>query len=104
MEKDTGIRLAELKVDGGASRDAFLMQFQADIMAGNILRPAVRETTALGAASLAGIAVGFWKDQGEVKSRWKQEARFVSAMTEERRETLLAGWRKAVGRSRAWAD
>jgi glycerol kinase len=104
MEKDTGLRLGELKVDGGASRDAFLMQFQADIMGGKILRPAVRETTALGAACLAGIAVGFWKDQGEVKSRWKEDARFIPAMTEERRETLLAGWHKAVGRSRAWAD
>jgi glycerol kinase len=80
------------------------MQFQADIMGGEILRPAVRETTALGAACLAGIAVGFWKDQGEVKSRWKQDARFIPAMTEERRETLLAGWHKALGRSRAWAD
>jgi glycerol kinase len=104
MEKDTGARLAELKVDGGASRDTFLMQFQADVMGGKILRPVVRETTALGAAFLAGIAVGFWKDQNEIRATWKLDAAFTPAMPEEKREALLAGWRKAVGRSRNWAD
>jgi glycerol kinase len=104
MEKDTGFRLAELKVDGGASRDAFLMQFQADVMGGTILRPAIRETTALGAACLAGLAAGFWKDRDEVKSRWKRGAVFSPAMAEEKRVALLAGWHKAVGRSRDWAD
>jgi glycerol kinase len=104
MEKDTGVTLAALKVDGGASRDSFLMQFQADIMAGQIVRPVVRETTALGAACLAGIATGFWKDQNEVKSRWKADAVFTPSMEAGRRETLIAGWHKAVGRSRNWAD
>jgi glycerol kinase len=104
MEKDTGLGLAELKVDGGASRDKFLMQFQADVMGGKILRPVVRETTALGAAFLAGMAVGFWKDQNEIRSTWKEDAAFTPAMPEEKRETLLAGWHKAVGRSRAWAE
>ncbi|MDR1240219.1 MAG: glycerol kinase GlpK [Treponema sp.] len=104
MEKDTGLRLEELKVDGGASGDAFLMQFQADIMEGNILRPRIRETTALGAACLAGIAVGFWKDQNEIKSRWKCDALFRPAMGEEKRAALLSGWRKAVGRSRGWVE
>jgi glycerol kinase len=104
MEKDTGLRLAELKVDGGASRDAFLMQFQADIMEGKILRPAIRETTALGAACLAGIAVGFWKDQNEVRARWKCDTVFSPAMAADKREALLAGWHKAVGRSRGWAE
>ena len=104
MEKDTGLRLGELKADGGASRDAFLMQFQADIMGGNILRPAVRETTALGAASLAGMAVGFWKDQNEIKGRWKCDTRFRPRITEERRAALLSGWYKAVGRSRNWVE
>jgi glycerol kinase len=104
MEKDTGARLSELKVDGGASRDTFLMQFQADIMGGKILRPVIRETTALGAAFLAGLAVGFWKDQNEIRSAWKEDAAFTPAMPEEKRETLLAGWHKAVGRSRAWAE
>jgi glycerol kinase len=104
MEKDTGIRLSELKVDGGASRDSFLMQFQADIMGGRILRPAIRETTALGAACLAGLAVGFWKDRDEVRSSWKKDAVFSPLMKEEKREALLAGWHKAVGRSRDWAS
>jgi glycerol kinase len=104
MEKDTGTRLAELKVDGGASRDRFLMQFQADIMGGDISRPVVRETTALGAAYLAGLAVGFWKDLGEVQAMWTCDTTFKPAMDEARRETLLAGWHKAVGRSRGWAE
>jgi glycerol kinase len=104
MEKDTGERIRELRVDGGASRDAFLMQFQADIMDGRICRPEVRETTALGAACLAGLAVGFWKGIDELKSRWKIDQVFEPAIPEEKRETLLAGWHKAVGRSRDWAE
>jgi glycerol kinase len=104
MEKDIGSKLAELKVDGGASRDKFLMQFQSDIMESEIIRPVVRETTALGAACLAGIAVGFWKDINEVKSRWQRDAAFNPSMDAAKREDLIAGWHKAVGRSRAWAD
>ncbi|MDR2371070.1 MAG: glycerol kinase GlpK [Treponema sp.] len=103
MEKDTGVRLSELKVDGGATRDKFLMQFQADVMGGNIRRPVVRETTALGAAYLAGLAVGFWKDLNEVKGMWKCDATFFPRMEKEKQEELLAGWHKAVGRSRGWA-
>ncbi|MDR1443952.1 MAG: glycerol kinase GlpK [Treponema sp.] len=102
MEKDTGLRLTELKVDGGASRDRFLMQFQADIMGGTIKRPVVRETTALGAAYLAGLAAGFWKDSGELTSRC--DAAFSPAIDQAKREALIAGWHKAVGRSRRWAD
>jgi glycerol kinase len=104
MEKDIGSKLAELKVDGGASRDKFLMQFQADVMESEIIRPVVRETTALGAACLAGIAVGFWKDINEVKSRWQRDAAFSPSMDAAKREDLIAVWHKAVGRSRAWAD
>jgi glycerol kinase len=104
MEKDTGLRLEELRVDGGASRDDFLMQFQADIMGGAILRPHVRETTALGAAGLAGIAIGFWKDQDEIKSRWKCDTVFRPVMEEEKRAALLSGWSRAVDRSRNWAE
>jgi glycerol kinase len=103
MEKDTGAQISELRVDGGASRDAFLMQFQADIMDGRICRPEIRETTALGAACLAGIAVGFWKGPEEVKSRWKVDRVFEPVIGREKRETLLAGWHKAVDRSRNWA-
>jgi glycerol kinase len=104
MEKDTGLRLEELRVDGGASRDDFLMQFQADVMGGNILRPRIRETTALGAACLAGMAVGFWKDQNEIKGRWKGGTIFRPVMGEEKRAALLSGWRRAVDRSRNWAE
>jgi glycerol kinase len=104
MEKDIGVQLSELKVDGGATRDAFLMQFQADIMGGSIRRPVIRETTALGAAYLAGIAVGFWKDLNEVKGMWKCGATFSPRMEKERQEALLSGWHKAVGRSRGWAE
>jgi glycerol kinase len=103
MEKDTGLTLSGLKVDGGATRDRFLMQFQADIMGGEIRRPVIRETTALGAACLAGIAAGFWKGPDDVRSRWRCDAVFKAAMDEEKRQTLLEGWHKAVGRSRDWA-
>ncbi|MDR1105530.1 MAG: glycerol kinase GlpK [Treponema sp.] len=104
MEKDIGVSLSELKVDGGATRDKFLMQFQADIMGGNIRRPVVRETTALGAAYLAGLATGFWKDTSEIRKMWKCDATFFPQMEKEKREVLLSGWHKAVGRSRLWAE
>lgn len=104
MEKDTGISATELKVDGGASRDTFLMQFQADILNKTIRRPTVRETTALGAAYLAGLATGVWKSQEEIKQLWKCDVTFTPNMEEERREKLLAGWHKAVGRSKDWAE
>ena len=104
MEKDTGLTMTELKADGGASRDKFLMQFQADVIGGRIVRPVVKETTALGAACLAGLAVGFWKGLDEVKSRWKQDAVFTAAMNAEQRDALIAGWHKAVGRSRGWTN
>ncbi|WP_010254816.1 glycerol kinase GlpK [Treponema primitia] len=103
MEKDIGVKITELRVDGGASRDKFLMQFQADISGALIRRPEIRETTALGAAYLAGIAVGFWKDLEELSARWKCDMSFTPAMGSEKRETLLAGWHKAIGRSQGWA-
>ena len=104
MEQDTGRRLSELKVDGGASRDAFLMQFQADILDCEVRRPMIRETTALGAAYLAGLAVGVWKDREEIRSLWNCDVTFSSRMEEERRKKLLHGWHKAVGRSLGWAE
>jgi len=104
MENDLGIKLTELKVDGGASRDKFLMQFQSDICDINIVRPAVKETTALGAAQLAGITAGFWKDQNEVKKLWQRQAVFESRMDAKKRDELIEGWHKAVGRSRNWAE
>lgn len=104
MEKDTGSELSELKVDGGASRDAFLMQFQADILGCEVHRPMIRETTALGAAYLAGLAVGVWKDQEEIRRLWNCDVTFRSKMEEEEREKLLRGWHKAVGRSLNWSE
>jgi glycerol kinase len=104
MEKDTGTKITELKVDGGASRDRFLMQFQADISGARIRRPRIRETTALGAAYLAGIAVGFWQGIEEVRDAWLQDTDFTPNMDEASRTRLLAGWHKAVGRSRDWAE
>ncbi len=104
MEKDTGIRLGELKVDGGASANNFLMQFQADILDATIRRPMIRETTALGAAYLAGLAVGFWKDQAEIKERWTLDRLYTPAMDPACRDRYLAGWAKAVGRAKGWSD
>ena len=103
MEADTGMPLNWLKADGGASRDRFLMQFQADILAKEVRRPAIRETTALGAAYLAGLATGVWKDQEEIKRLWMCETTFAPDMEQARREELVSGWHKAVGRSRGWA-
>ena len=104
MEKDTGLSLSALNADGGASRDGFLLQFQSDILSKPVRRPMIRETTALGAAYLAGLAVGFWRDTEELKSLWRQDAVFQPNMAQERRSALLSGWHRAVGRSRNWAE
>ena len=103
MEADTGLPLNQLKADGGASRDRFLMQFQADILDRSVRRPAIRETTALGAAYLAGLAVGVWGSREEIKGLWMCENTFNPDMEPDRREALLSGWHRAVGRSRDWA-
>ena len=103
MSADTGLPLSALKADGGASRDRFLMQFQADIMGREVRRPAIRETTALGAAYLAGLATGVWSGTDEIKRLWKCDNTFQPSMAPEDRELLMAGWRRAVGRSRDWA-
>lgn len=104
MEKDTGIPLSALNADGGASRDKFLMQFQADILNKPVRRPVIRETTALGAALLAGLATGVWSSQEEVKSRMKTDNLYEPAMDEAKRQKLLRGWHKAVGRILDWAE
>ncbi|MBP0969475.1 MAG: glycerol kinase GlpK [Oscillospiraceae bacterium] len=103
MEADIGYRLTELKVDGGASANNFLMQFQSDITGIDIIRPATLETTALGAACLAGLATGVWKDEAELKSRWSVERTFSPSIDEEKRERLTAGFDRAVQRSYGWA-
>ncbi len=104
MMRDTGLSLSELKVDGGASRDAFLMQFQADVLHSRVLLPKVRESTALGVAYLAGLATGVWKNKAEISAHWQEEKRYEPNMDEETRQTLLHGWHKAVKRSEGWVD
>ena len=96
MEKDSGTHLKNLRVDGGASANDFLMQFQADITNKEVLRPECIETTALGAAYLAGIAVGFWKDKEDIRRNWSLERTFAPSMPQERREAKLKGWKRAV--------
>lgn len=96
MEQDSGISLSKLRVDGGAVQNRFLMQFQSDMLGVQVERPAVRETTALGAAYLAGLAVGFWKDREEISKLWSIEEIFQPSMETERRDRLYKGWQKAV--------
>ena len=104
MEEDAGVPLCSLKVDGGASANDFLLQFQSDIIGCQVQRPACVETTALGAAYLAGLGVGFWESRRDVAASWQMDKAFSPCMGEERRQKLLAGWRKAVERSFAWAE
>lgn len=103
MEQDSGIHLKTLKVDGGACANNFLMQFQADILNTNVARPTCIETTALGAAYLAGLAVGFWENQEDICGNWSLERTFKPEMEEEYRQKLLKGWKKAVKCSFDWA-
>jgi len=104
MEKDAKIRLKELRVDGGACANNLLMQFQADLLGVPVVRPRVAETTALGAAYLAGLGVGYWKDQREIATQWQADRRFVPSASAAVRKHLLAGWNKALGRARRWED
>ena len=103
MRADSGISLSELKVDGGASANNFLMQSQADIINAPVNRPKCVETTAMGAAYLAGLAVGYWKDQDEIRKNWAIDRTFTPAITEEERAKKLKGWNKAVKYALHWA-
>ena len=103
MEQDAGIRLKTLKVDGGACANDFLMQFQADIMDTPVERPECIETTALGAAYLAGLAVGYWKNQGDVCENWALQRTFTPKMEQNHRKELLSGWKRAVKCALGWA-
>lgn len=103
MEADSGIKLSALKVDGGASANNFLMQFQSDILNTEVRRPRCVETTAMGAAYLAGLAVGYWKDKNDVINNWNIDRKFHPEMKEDEREEKLAGWEKAVKYSFGWA-
>ncbi|MCA9836619.1 MAG: glycerol kinase GlpK [Trueperaceae bacterium] len=104
MEKDSGFPLQELRVDGGASSNDLLMQFQADLLDVPVVRPQITETTALGAAYLAGLAVGFWQSEEEIAQQWKVDKRFEPSMKRSDREPLIAGWQKALSRAKAWVD
>lgn len=103
MTNDSGQPPAELRVDGGAAANDLLLQFQADLIGVPVVRPVVTETTALGAAFLAGLAVGFWRDEAELAALWRAERRFEPAMAADRRAERMAGWRRAVERSLHWA-
>jgi len=103
MASDLGSELVALKVDGGACANNFLMQFQSDILGKDVLRPQCIETTSLGAAYLAGLATGYWKNQDDVRENWQIDKTFTAAMAEDQRSELLAGWDKAVSRTLGWA-
>ncbi len=104
MEKDAGLKLTELRVDGGATANNLLMQIQADLLGVPVVRPKVLETTALGAAYLAGLAVGFWKDASDIQRNWQVDRIFDPTLSRDRAGEMMAGWAKAVERSKQWAN
>ena len=104
MEEDAGVTLNGLRVDGGASANNMLVQFQADIIDAAVLRPECIETTALGAAYLAGLAAGYWKDRDEIRENWQLGRRFEPVMDSGERKKLLRGWQRAVRCARLWAE
>ena len=104
MQSDTGLAVPVLRADGGGTDNSFLMQFQADLLGVPVECPEVAETTALGAAYLAGLAVTFWGGQEEVARQWRIARRFEPRMPPEERDTLYSGWRRAVERARGWAE
>lgn len=104
MAEDAGCKLASLRVDGGASRNDLLMQFQADISNTQVLRPIITETTALGAAYLAGLAVGFWESKEEIATKWAVSKSYGPTFESAKREKLNKGWKNAVSRVKGWAE
>jgi glycerol kinase len=104
MEADGGVEMNELKVDGGMVVNDLLMQFQADILDIPVLRPRVNETTVLGAAYAAGLAVGFWEGLDDLRQHQEEDRRFVPDMSEGERDRLYAGWKKAVTKSMGWIE
>jgi glycerol kinase len=103
MERDSGQDLSELRVDGGASANDLLCQFQADLLGVDVVRPEVQETTVMGAAYLAGLAAGVWASTDELQQAWQPDARFSPTMDRPTRDRLLKGWHAAVQRSTGWA-
>jgi len=104
MQKDSGIRISELRVDGGATVNNFLMQFQADLLQAKVVRPKITETTALGAAYLAGLAVNYWSGLGEIRKQWQVDRIFEPGIAAEETYSLVRGWDRAVKAATAWAD
>jgi glycerol kinase len=104
MQKDSGLALSELRVDGGASKNNLLMQIQADFLGIPVIRPSVTETTALGAAYMAGLALGFWSDTAQISSQWLVDRRFEPHLSEAERLAKLARWHQAVERAKGWAQ
>jgi glycerol kinase len=104
MEADLGGKIAELRVDGGAVANNLLMQFQSDILGVDVVRPHITETTALGAAYLAGLAVGYWKDVSEIQNQWKLEHRFTPALASREAQARMQGWQRAIDACQMWAD
>jgi glycerol kinase len=104
MEADAGLKLREVRVDGGATVNNILMQFQADLLRMPVVRPRTTETTALGAAYLAGLAVGFWRDRDEIAALWRADRTFRPRASTATMTHLQAGWRRAVERAKSWVD
>jgi len=102
VHRDSGITLGELRVDGGASTNNTLLQFQADLLGVPVVRPVVTETTALGAAYLAGLAVGFWSSPDDISQQWRADRRFEPSMPRAAADALKSRWREAVERSKGW--
>jgi glycerol kinase len=102
MEADAGMHIKEVRVDGGATVNNQLMQFQSDILGSNVIRPVITETTALGAAYLAGLAVGYWSNMQELEQYWQKEKTFEPIMKEEERVSLSKDWQRAINAVQAW--
>ena len=104
MNADASLPIEELRVDGGATANDLLMQYQSDMMNCKVIRPQITETTALGAAYLAGLAIGFWKDTGEIENYWKAEKNFEPQMKDEERQKIIHQWKKAIKATQVWAS
>jgi glycerol kinase len=104
MEADAGIAIKELRVDGGATVNNLLMQFQSDVLDTTVVRPVITETTALGAAYLAGLAVGYWENTAAIQDQWKADKKFTPGMNAQVRTTLTTEWQRAVKTAVSWAN
>ena len=104
MQADANIEVKELRVDGGATSNNFLMQFQSDILNTKVIRPKITETTALGAAYLAGLAVGYWKNMDDISNQWQVEKTFEPQMQSPQKNELIKGWQRAIKAVQAWSE